>query len=80
MDATVRYELTLTAQSSIAHGSELVGTAMMLRREAILGPAGARIEISTISGNALRSALCPTGEDLLRDVLAHEGRFRPVQC
>lgn len=75
MSATVRYDLTLTAQSSIAHGGELLGTTTMLRRETILGPDGTRREIPIISGNALRAALRRTGEDLLRNVLAYEGQI-----
>ena len=75
MSATVRYDLTVTAQSSIAHGGELLGTTTLLRRETILGPDGTRHEIPIVSGNALRAALRRTGEDLLRDILAYEGQI-----
>lgn len=78
MTATLRWEGTLTASSSIAHGGETRGTISMLRREPIVQPDGTVLEIPIISGNAVRGRLRRTAELLLRDTLGYEGLLSPV--
>lgn len=73
--STLRFDLGITAVSSIKHGGELEGTTTQLRREHICTPDGSRIEIPIISGNALRAALRRTAEQLLRDVLSYDGKL-----
>jgi hypothetical protein len=47
----------------------------MLRRESILLPDGRVVEVPVISGNTFRGRLRRIGEELLRDVLAYEGKI-----
>lgn len=75
MTATIRWNGTLTAQSSIAHAGETRGTMTMLRREIVIQPNGQALNIPIISGNAFRGRLRRIGEELLRDVLQYEGEL-----
>ncbi|MDN5797471.1 MAG: RAMP superfamily CRISPR-associated protein [Intrasporangium sp.] len=76
--ATIKWDATLTATSSIAHGGETRGTITLLRRELIAHPAGHLVHVPVISGNTLRGRLRRVGEELLRDVLGYEGLLHPA--
>lgn len=56
----IHQTLTVTAESSIAHGGKHLGTISYLRRERFLTPSGPE-EIPVISGNALRGVLRDVG-------------------
>ena len=73
MTATVAWDATVTATSSLAHGGETRGTITLLRREVVVQPDGRALHVPIVSGNALRGRLRRVGEELLRDVLAYEG-------
>lgn len=75
MTATVHWSVALTALSSITHGERTLGTMTLLRRETIIGPTGEPVEIPLVSGNAFRSALRRTAEELFRDAVGYEGRL-----
>jgi hypothetical protein len=72
---TLTWSGTITAVSSIAHGGETRGTVTLLRRELIRQPDGQAVLVPLISGNSFRGVLRRLGEDLLRDVLAYEGKL-----
>ena len=72
MPSTLKWNATLRATSSIAHGGETRGTITLLRREMILGPTGTPLQVPIVSGNGLRGRLRRIGEELLRDVLQYE--------
>lgn len=74
----IKWDATLTATSSIAHGGETRGTITLLRRELIANPDGHLVHVPVISGNTLRGRLRRVGEELLRDVLAYEGLLHPA--
>lgn len=75
MTAIIRWDVELTALSSIAHGGEQLGTISLLRREKMLSPDGELLLVPVISGNSLRGALRRIGEDLLRAELAYDGQL-----
>jgi len=75
MAVTIRWDVTMTAQSSIAHGGESRGIITLLRREKILLPDGRITHIPIISGNSWRGKLRRIGEDLLRDALRYDGQI-----
>ena len=75
MTATVTWNGTLTATSSIAHGGQTRGTITLLRRELIVQPDGRLVHVPIISGNSLRGRLRRIGEELLRDTLHYEGQL-----
>lgn len=54
----------MTAESSIAHGAETLGTVTYLRRERFLMPDGSVEQIPAVSGNALRGLLRDAAADL----------------
>lgn len=64
MTGIVRWEGTVTAQSSIVHGAETLGTVTYLRRERFLMPNGSIEQIPTVSGNALRGLLRDKAADI----------------
>lgn len=64
MSGIIRWEGTVTADSSIVHGAETLGTVTYLRRERFLLPDGSFEQIPVISGNALRGLLRDTAADL----------------
>jgi len=64
MSGIVRWEGIVTAESSIAHGAETLGTVTYLRRERFLMPDGSVEQIPTVSGNAVRGLLRDTAADL----------------
>lgn len=59
-----RYRGVATAQSSIAHGAQALGTITYLRRERFLLPNNQQEDIPVISGNAWRGILRDTASDL----------------
>jgi hypothetical protein len=59
-----KWEGVVTAQSSVAHGAEALGTITYLRRERFLTLDGKTIEVPVISGNAWRGLLRDTAADL----------------
>lgn len=73
--ATIAWDGTITAVSSIAHGGETRGTIKMLRREGVRQSDGSLLYVPVISGNAFRARLRRIGEELLRDTLLYEGRL-----
>ena len=75
---TTRWDGTLTALSSIAHGGETRGTITLLRRELISAPNGDLVHVPIISGNTLRGRLRRVGEELLRDAVGYEGLLHPA--
>lgn len=75
MPATVSWNGTLTALSSIAHGGETRGTITLLRREIVVQPDGRPVHVPIISGNSFRGRLRRIGEELLRDTLRYEGKL-----
>jgi CRISPR type IV-associated protein Csf2 len=56
-----RYEGTITAMSSIAHGGETKSTTQILRREKVVAPDGSVVSIPIYSGNAMRGILRDCG-------------------
>lgn len=70
---TIRWDGSITATTSIAHGGDTRGIITLLRRERLILPDGQTAEIPIISGNTLRGRLRRTAEELLRDVLNYEG-------
>lgn len=70
--ALMRWDLAMTALSSISHKGDATGAATALfRREKIIQPDG-RIElVPIISGNSLRGILRRLGEGLLRECLGY---------
>lgn len=64
MTGLIRWEGVITAESSIAHGAETLGTITYLRRERFLMPDGSVEQIPVVSGNALRGLLRDTAADL----------------
>lgn len=76
--STTRWDGTLTALSSISHASDTRGTITLLRRELIAQPDGRLVHVPIVSGNTLRGRLRRVGEELLRDVLAYEGKLQPA--
>ena len=75
---TTRWDGTLTALSSIAHGGETRGTITLLRRELISAPNGDLVHVPIVSGNTLRGRLRRVGEELLRDAVGYEGLLHPA--
>ena len=75
---TTRWDGTLTALSSVAHGGETRGTITLLRRELISAPNGDLVHVPIISGNTLRGRLRRVGEELLRDAVGYEGLLHPA--
>ncbi len=75
MTAIIRWDVELTALSSIAHGGEQLGTISLLRREKVLLPDGQLLLVPVISGNSLRGTLRRIGEDLLRAELTYDGQL-----
>lgn len=75
---TIRWDGTLTALSSIAHGGETRGTITLLRRELISTPTGDLVHVPIVSGNTLRGRLRRLGEELLRDAVGYEGLLHPT--
>jgi len=63
-DKTVKWEGVITAESSIVHGAQALGTITYLRRERFLMPDGSLEEIPVVSGNALRGVLRDVAADL----------------
>jgi hypothetical protein len=70
---TVSWWGSITAISSIHHGAQTRGTVTTLRRELVLQPGGAGVEVPVISGNTFRGRLRRVGEELLREALAYDG-------
>lgn len=64
MSGVARWSGVVTAESSIAHGAETLGTVTYLRRERFLMPDGSTEQIPVISGNALRGLLRDTAADV----------------
>lgn len=75
---TTRWEGTLTAVSSIAHGGQTRGTITLLRRELVSTPNGDLVHVPVVSGNTLRGRLRRLGEELLRDAVGYEGLLHPA--
>ncbi|HEX7050917.1 MAG TPA: hypothetical protein VF188_11985 [Longimicrobiales bacterium] len=55
--SSYRIEGAATLLSSLVHGGEHAGTVSYLRREKIIGPDGAPVDIPVVSGNSLRGLL-----------------------
>ncbi len=73
MRSTVRWDVELTALSSISQkGEESETTTTLFRREPILQPDGRKVLVPVVSGNSLRGALRRTAEELFRDVIGYE--------
>lgn len=64
MSGIYKWEGIVTAQSSVAHGAEALGTITYLRRERFLTPDGKTVEVPVVSGNAWRGLLRDTAADL----------------
>lgn len=75
---TTRWQGTLTAVSSIAHGGQTRGTITLLRRELVSAPNGDLVHVPVVSGNTLRGRLRRLGEELLRDAVGYEGLLHPA--
>ena len=76
MTATVRWDLRLTALSSLSHKDADTGTTTALfRREKVIQPDGAEELVPIMSGNSFRGVLRRIGEELMREVLDYEGRL-----
>lgn len=75
---TTRWNGTLTALSSIAHGGETRGTITLLRRELVNAATGDLVHVPIVSGNTLRGRLRRLGEELLRDAVGYEGLLHPA--
>ena len=78
MAATTTWAGTLEARSSIVHAGESRGTITLLRREAVITPEGALVQVPVISGNTLRGRLRRVGEELLREALGYDGAIHPA--
>lgn len=78
MAATTTWSGTLEAISSIVHAGESRGTTTLLRREAVITPEGALVQVPVISGNTLRGRLRRVGEELLREALGYDGLIHPA--
>ncbi|ANQ75561.1 MULTISPECIES: RAMP superfamily CRISPR-associated protein [Rhodococcus] len=76
MRSTVRWDVELTALSSISQkGEESETTTTLFRREPLLQPDGRKVLVPVVSGNSLRGALRRTAEELFRDVIGYEGQI-----
>jgi hypothetical protein len=64
-----RWEGTATAQSSIAHGGETLGTVTHLRRESFLLPDGRVEQVPVVSGNSWRGQFRRVGAELVWEAL-----------
>lgn len=73
MSATLSWDLTLTATSSISHNGITRGTTTLFRRETVIQPDGRPVEVPIVSGNSFRGRLRRIGEELLRDTMGYEG-------
>lgn len=78
MSNNVKWEGTATALSSIAHGSEALGTVTYLRREKIFLPDGSLEEIPVISGNSWRGIMRDVASDLWWDAAGNPKLTLPV--
>lgn len=78
MATTTTWSGTLEAISSIVHAGESRGTTTLLRREAVITPEGALVQVPVISGNTLRGRLRRVGEELLREALGYDGLIHPA--
>ena len=74
---TTRWEGTLTALSSIAHGGETRGTITLLRRELVCSSSGELVHVPIVSGNTLRGRLRRLGEELLLSLIHISEPTRP---
>ena len=68
MNSNFRWEATVSATSSIAHGGEALGAVTYLRRERYLSQEGL-IDVPIISGNAWRGLLRRTAADIWWDAV-----------
>lgn len=57
VSSTYRIEGSATLLSSLMHGGDRAGTTSFLRREKVVQPSGAVVEVPVVSGNALRGIL-----------------------
>jgi hypothetical protein len=73
-----RWEGVATAQSSIAHGAESLGTVTYLRRERFIAPNGTLEELPVVSGNAWRGLLRDTSADLWWEAVQRPKLTLPV--
>lgn len=64
MSKNIKWEGTVTALSSISHGSEALGTVTYLRREKMFISDGTLEEVPVISGNAWRGIMRDIAADL----------------
>lgn len=69
MSSSYRIEGAATLLSSLVHGGEHAGTVGYLRREKIIGPDGAPVEVPVVSGNALRGLLRDHAAEVFHDAL-----------
>lgn len=72
MPVTLHWDISITATSSIAHGGNTLGVQTHLRREEVVQPDGAAVEVPILSGNGFRARLRRTGERLLRELLDYD--------
>ncbi|WP_368680501.1 hypothetical protein R1X32_09775 (plasmid) [Rhodococcus opacus] len=73
MRSTVRWDVELTALSSISQKGEDSGTTTTLfRREPVIQPDGRPVLVPIVSGNSLRGGLRRIAEELFRDVIGYE--------
>ncbi|ABH00264.1 conserved hypothetical protein (plasmid) [Rhodococcus jostii RHA1] len=73
MRSTVRWDVELTALSSISQKGEDSGTTTtLLRREPVIQPDGKPVLVPIVSGNSLRGGLRRIAEELFRDVIGYE--------
>ncbi|NKS72248.1 hypothetical protein GS531_04065, partial [Rhodococcus hoagii] len=70
---SLHWDALITARSSVAHDGETRGTITNLRRERIVTPTGATLDVPIISGNSLRGMLRRHAETMLREVLRYDG-------
>ncbi|MFF2028147.1 hypothetical protein ACFVW2_41070, partial [Streptomyces sp. NPDC058171] len=76
MRSTVRWDVELTALSSISQKGEDSGTTTTLfRRELVIQPDGKPVLVPIVSGNSLRGGLRRIAEELFRDVIGYEGQI-----
>ena len=75
---THRIEGVATLLASLSHGGEHAGTIGFLRREKIVGPDGAVVEIPIVSGNALRGILRRHAADAFWEALGRPPLALPV--
>lgn len=73
-----RIEGEATALSSISHGGEHAGTTGYLRREKIVQPDGAVVEVPVVSGNSLRGVLRDVSADATWQMLGRPQLSVPV--